>query len=317
MPEEIDVSCPGCSSVYTIPVEFCGETAECEECDSLFDIPSLKELQKRKKGTGTGPIKGVQLNNAPEKTNTVKLSREKIGMIPELKDAFGFDKPAKSVAYNQAAQRQQQQYNQAVNQSFNPNYGQQQFQQGQQGYNQGYQQAPQGYQQQFQQPQGFQQPFQQAPQGYQQQFQQAPQGYQQTPSQGFRPQQPQQPQYTQTTSQPTTSITQPTSRIQVIPDWTGVELRSDEQPLNFAESKGSVWQIPLMVLAPTLITGLAGMFLASQFGILVAAINVVFLTAIATFAIMAMTKNKIRKGLIVTNMRSVAVYGKEKIMARH
>ena len=76
-------------------------------------------------------------------------------------------------------------------------FGQQQYQQTQQGFNQQYQQPQQGFNQQYQQPQqGFNQQYQQPQQGFNQQYQQPQQGFNQQyqqPQQGFN-QQYQQPQ---------------------------------------------------------------------------------------------------------------------------
>jgi len=86
MPEEIDVACPGCNAIFGVPVSFCGQTAECAECGSMFEIPELRE--KNLEDTSTGTIKGVEADDAGEATNTVRLSRAGIGMIPQLKDDY-------------------------------------------------------------------------------------------------------------------------------------------------------------------------------------------------------------------------------------
>jgi hypothetical protein len=117
MVEEINVSCPGCNSVFSVPIEFCGETAECAECGVLFEIPSSPEKPGDKNsgasatvdsssntnpevGTDTGPIKGVESKNVTDTTNTVKLSRSGIGMIPEIKDSFQFTTDARPPAFS-------------------------------------------------------------------------------------------------------------------------------------------------------------------------------------------------------------------------
>jgi hypothetical protein len=84
MPEEIDVACPGCNAIFGVPVSFCGQTAECAECGSMFEIPHLRE--KNLEDTSTGTISGLESDG--ETTNTVRLSRSGIGMIPQIKDDY-------------------------------------------------------------------------------------------------------------------------------------------------------------------------------------------------------------------------------------
>ena len=84
MPEEIDVACPGCNAIFGVPVSFCGQTAECAECGSMFEIPHLRE--KKLEDTSTGTIIGLE--SEEETTNTVRLSRTGIGMIPQIKDDY-------------------------------------------------------------------------------------------------------------------------------------------------------------------------------------------------------------------------------------
>jgi len=84
---EVQVACPGCNAVFAVPVEFCGEMAECAECTMVFEIPKGEVAQT----TDTGTIKGVKAADFNEETtNTVKLSRTGIGMIPTLKESFDF-----------------------------------------------------------------------------------------------------------------------------------------------------------------------------------------------------------------------------------
>ena len=120
MVEEVNVSCPGCDCVFNVPIEFCGETAECAECGVLFEIPSPHEKSDDKTSqadsnahpegsdsaadseisTDTGPIKGVESKNVTDTTNTVKLSRSGIGMIPEIKDSFQFSTEARPPSFS-------------------------------------------------------------------------------------------------------------------------------------------------------------------------------------------------------------------------
>ncbi|MCK5844406.1 MAG: hypothetical protein KAG97_06840 [Victivallales bacterium] len=91
MPEEVDVACPSCDAVFSVPLEFCGETAQCAECDAIFEIPTPDEADSdgNMTQTDTGPIQGAEAD-AGEATNTVRLSRTGIGMIPQVKDSFAF-----------------------------------------------------------------------------------------------------------------------------------------------------------------------------------------------------------------------------------
>ncbi len=98
MPSEIEVSCPGCNAVFSVPVELSGEAAECSECAAIFEIPRLEERPDAI-DTDTGVIKGVApaTDYTSTATNTVKLSRSSIGMIPTLKDSFTFGNKAPGV----------------------------------------------------------------------------------------------------------------------------------------------------------------------------------------------------------------------------
>ncbi|MFZ2655748.1 MAG: hypothetical protein WAX69_12525 [Victivallales bacterium] len=104
MPSEIEVSCPGCNAVFSVPMELSGEVAECSECAAVFEIPRIEERPDAI-DTDTGAVKGVFANVAPSSdytstaTNTVKLSRSSIGMIPTLKDSFTFGQKAPGAGF--------------------------------------------------------------------------------------------------------------------------------------------------------------------------------------------------------------------------
>ncbi len=95
MPQmEIDISCPGCNAIFSVPVELCGEMAECTECSAVFEIPGIVEVPPTL-NTDTDAIKGIPApapapgeSSPSAATNTVKLSRASIGMIPGLKESF-------------------------------------------------------------------------------------------------------------------------------------------------------------------------------------------------------------------------------------
>lgn len=89
MAEEFEISCPKCEVIFSVPTELCGELAECSECSSVFEIP-FPPIKAREE-TETGAIKGVEVKSSEvNATNTVKLSRTGIGMIPTLKEGFEF-----------------------------------------------------------------------------------------------------------------------------------------------------------------------------------------------------------------------------------
>ena len=94
MADEVDIECPGCGAVFGIPVELCGEMAQCAECEVIFEIPTLDEDEGDGVSTDTGAIKGIEADG--DATNTVRLSRTGIGMIPQIKDGFMTDYPVTS-----------------------------------------------------------------------------------------------------------------------------------------------------------------------------------------------------------------------------
>lgn len=71
-----------------MPLEFAGETAECAECDFVFEIPTPDHIEDYDV-TETGTITGVEIDEKIAK-GTVRLSRTSIGMIPTMKDKFEF-----------------------------------------------------------------------------------------------------------------------------------------------------------------------------------------------------------------------------------
>ena len=97
---DISVSCPGCGAVFELPPELGGETGECTECGSIFEIPKMEAIaQGNVQKTDTGSIK---VSKAPEgATNTVKLSRASIGMVPDVKDNFTFSTVKASTSTHQ------------------------------------------------------------------------------------------------------------------------------------------------------------------------------------------------------------------------
>ncbi|MFZ2657463.1 MAG: hypothetical protein WAX69_21185 [Victivallales bacterium] len=86
--KEFKVSCPKCKASFSVPLEFAGETAECAECEFIFEIPKPDQLEDYDV-TETGTIAGVEIDEKLAK-GTVRLSRTSIGMIPTMKDKFEF-----------------------------------------------------------------------------------------------------------------------------------------------------------------------------------------------------------------------------------
>ncbi|MDD5698665.1 MAG: hypothetical protein PHH77_08615 [Victivallaceae bacterium] len=115
MSEKINVQCYKCKTVYELEYELRGQLVECAVCSTLFIVPELGEdhpariLQtnpyiedgdqipaakegrdpnletvrdlNRTSGSGIGPV--------PTKTKTIKLSKARCGMIPQIDDKFG------------------------------------------------------------------------------------------------------------------------------------------------------------------------------------------------------------------------------------
>ena len=225
MSKEIDVACPGCQAIFRVPVEFCGETAECEVCGSLFEIPH-QHPQSNTKGssTDTGPIQGVESGNVAEGTNTVKLSRSGIGMIPDIQDnfSFGSELPAKSIKRT-----------------------------------------------------------------------------------------PEPPKKKTRTSNKTRK-----AKV-IIPSWTNIRLESGEEAIDYSESISSTWKNPILIIAPVAFNGLVGALIAHYSSLTVALINIFFISVIIFIVAKIIDKENFRKALIVTTKRSVAIFGKLKLTARH
>ncbi len=94
MDELMTIMCPGdnCDATFEVPMTLGGELGECTECDTIFEIPQVEGMEKKENlgNTDTGAIKTVAADDQ-NATNTVKLSRSSIGMVPDIKDNFNFD----------------------------------------------------------------------------------------------------------------------------------------------------------------------------------------------------------------------------------
>ncbi|OGV58294.1 MAG: hypothetical protein A2X49_01755 [Lentisphaerae bacterium GWF2_52_8] len=105
MADLIQVSCPGCNAIFELPPELGGELGECTECSAIFEIPRVEAIQEGAvQKTDTGSVK-VEKKSPDGATNTVKLSRTSIGMVPQVKDSFQFGVVNKSPTSTQTGTR--------------------------------------------------------------------------------------------------------------------------------------------------------------------------------------------------------------------
>lgn len=78
----IETGCPNCNSIFEVPEEMIGQEVECPECATIFTI--IKTEQKI-----APPPHGRESADNEENgvsSNTVKVSRTSIGMMPEIDD---------------------------------------------------------------------------------------------------------------------------------------------------------------------------------------------------------------------------------------
>jgi hypothetical protein len=111
---DIKVACPGCSYVYDLPGEYAGQVGECTECGATFVIPEPTETAPAQEPSDARPTPSTEEQPPSEEqapaesqevstdtaagivydieeegpTNTVKLSRASIGMLPDVDDQF-------------------------------------------------------------------------------------------------------------------------------------------------------------------------------------------------------------------------------------
>lgn len=45
MSESFSFSCPNCGVSFEVPVEICGESAECAKCKRAFILPSVEDFE--------------------------------------------------------------------------------------------------------------------------------------------------------------------------------------------------------------------------------------------------------------------------------
>ena len=304
MAEEFDVSCPKCSMIFTVPRELCGEMAECSECATVFEIPFPEEVPAIET-TDTGAIKGIaaQPEEVVDTTNTVKLSRTGIGMIPNLKESFEFGTKAPSFSSG-PPQHQKPGTQFGIPPAQKP--------------------VPPPMQQQVQPPQQQAPPMQQQVQPPQQQAppprQQAPPMSQQRPPTAFKKPAPSgfstQTKQTAQSPQPQPSQSQVTpapaaAGMVKIPSWAKVMIHKDEEIYACSESKANAFMIAALVVLPSLVC-IATSFLPGNWGAAGAAV-----IAIATFATVVFIVSGSGKRLVIlTSQRAISVFGKNKIEAK-
>jgi hypothetical protein len=318
MPQtEIDIACPGCNAVFSVPIELCGEMAECTECSAVFEIPLLDEVPPTLE-SDSGAVKGVlapappvtTASNEEGATNTVKLSRTSIGMIPGLKDSFimGMNAPARNPSTPSVSVAPPKQPDAPI----------------------------------------FKQPVAAPPRTQaQQQPAVASPGNTQPPPQKpvSQPQvQPQQPKLTFTkppsppiakpmnapppppapapahapaphiaTSQgaapPSVSTTQAAQAVN-LPSWTNVQLKQSEELQACREINKNPAVQALLSSLPVLLTIIA-LFFATRVAIAIAIVIIIwFITFVVAFM---MTKNSSKRAIVITNQRTICIIGKDRI----
>ncbi len=81
MADTINISCPNCETLFEVPAEMVGETVECTECGTAFEIAAPETAEAPPAAEGEEAPSG-------EGTNTVKMSRTSIGMVPTVQDSY-------------------------------------------------------------------------------------------------------------------------------------------------------------------------------------------------------------------------------------
>jgi len=81
---EIIIACPECEAQFILPREYCGGVVDCSECGTSFEIEALPEdIEENMKNR---PVREAPSKKADVSTNTIAMSRNDFGMIPELKN---------------------------------------------------------------------------------------------------------------------------------------------------------------------------------------------------------------------------------------
>lgn len=310
MPQvEIDVSCPGCNAVFSVPVELCGEMAECTECSAVFEIPRIDEVPPTL-NTDTGAIKGIAApapafgtETTTAATNTVKLSRASIGMIPSIKDSFvlgqnasadsAFEKSfmaaSSAQAFKQPAAIPQQQAR--VPSPFAKPQPQQQP----------------VFQTQAQPKMTFTSPSapQPPPPARPVTMTTKPAPAPDVPAPG-KTDDSQQPAQKKTSSTQTSIAIQQIALDSLLPSWTKIQLKEGEELQDFQKINKNPALTAVLVSLPVLLTIFATLFAQS-----IAIIIVIWIMTFATALMMASQSSK--RGVILTNQRIICIIGKDKV----
>jgi len=339
MPSEIEVSCPGCNAVFSVPVELSGEIAECTECAAVFEIPRLDEHPDAI-DTDTGAIKGIFPAAAPASdytstaTNTVKLSRSSIGMIPTLKDSFTFGQKEPGTGFGAPQQPQQQQSPQASAWGAQPGMQPQPRMAPPPPPPPPARPAPQMA------PPPQQQPRLSPPPPSPAQQQMAPpsahqgggvasmlgaapaQAQQQAPKPTFtRPPQPPQPPQARPAPAPSSSSVPahaPTSSTQGVPAqhvsiklpaWTKVQFKQGEEAVAYKELNKNPAISAVLASIPVMLSGIAVVLNQIVLGLIIVGV----LGAVTFIVAFVMSKEGAKRAIILTTQRAICIFGKDRI----
>ena len=253
MPEEVDVACPSCNAIFSVPLEFCGETAQCAECETIFEIPNAEEgsADGQLLTTDTGAIKTS--DDAGEATNTVRLSRTGIGMIPQVKDSFAFNAAPSAPAPSPMAK---------------PSLAK---------------------------PQKPSKPSAPPP----------------APAPAAPPAGVSAGEQTAPPKAPPAPASAPKKEKILVPSWTKIRMKKDEDVLGLKEYSGSPAGMAIAAAVIAALSGGAGIALGKNLPI--AAVLVVLLAAAAGAAVFFMAKGTSKAALVLTSLRSICVIGSKRL----
>ena len=288
MPQiEIDVSCPGCSAVFSVPIELCGEMAECTECSAVFEIPKVSEVPPTL-NTDSGAIKGIaapaaSVDNSTAATNTVKLSRASIGMIPSIKDSFSIDlnasgEPNSTPPFAATFKKPEASANkQPVITTQSP-----------------------VFQTQTQSKLAFVKPVPPQPPPAKPIAPPAAASAHTTATQYSIPQ--------QSTSSTQTSISQ---QQVALPPWTKIQLKQGEELQTCREIGRNPGLAAVLASLPVMLTVVAVFFAKTQF--MLAVVLVIVLWIVTFLVAFLMAKDSSKSAIVITNQRTICIVGKDRI----
>ena len=88
MADTINISCPNCETLFEVPEEMIGEMVECTECGTAFEVVALEQSVEQNTAEELDEQVAAPGGEQPESTNTVKMSRTSIGMVPTVQDSY-------------------------------------------------------------------------------------------------------------------------------------------------------------------------------------------------------------------------------------